>query len=442
MKHVYMIGIGGIGMSGLARLCLEKGIAVSGSDLRMSDTARDLMSRGVQFYEGHAYEHIADDIDCVVYTSAAGEDNPERIAAMDKGICTMTRAEFLMQHIADKEVIAIAGSHGKTTTTSLTAEVFRAYEGDEASFYIGGILRSAHTNAHRGTGRFMAVELDESDASFLLYTKGTAIVTTIDYEHVDFYHTEKEYIDAFASFINNCNGDVYIGRDAYESVRDMLTRAVRVVALDSDRCPDAYDHTSFTVEGQTVQLTLTGVHAVFDAWCAYCALQDKGISHAIIAQGLSRCAGAERRMQEVYNDGHIVLVDDYGHHPSEIAVTYAACEKKYDGMKKIVLFQPHRYSRFAMFYKEFEALMRSIGDVAVVLPVYGAAEVNIDAPTAAEMVDTLRQDRDSILYAATHEEAAKIILAHLCEKSAVLFFGAGDGNKVLTLVQERIKGRA
>lgn len=441
MKHVYMIGIGGIGMSGLARLCLENGIAVSGSDLRMSDTVRELTAKGVTFFEGHAYEHISDAIDCVVYTSAAGADNPERRAAVDKGIRMMTRAEFLMQCIADKEIIAVAGSHGKTTTTSLTAEVLRAYEGEDASFYIGGILQSAKTNAHRGKGRFMAVELDESDASFLLCTRGTAIVTTIDYEHVDFYPTEKEYIDAFVSFINNFDGEMYIGREAYEAVRTALTRSVRVVGLDSDRCPDSYDHNSFTIDDQTVHLTLTGVHAVFDAWCAYCALRDKGICHETIAQGLSHCAGAERRMQEIYNDGAVVLVDDYGHHPSEIAVTYTACEKKYEGKKKIVLFQPHRYSRFSMFYREFYAIMRDIGDVVVILPVYGAAEAITGTHTAEEMAVSLREERDAVLYAPTHEDAVKIIMAHLSTNSAVLFFGAGDGNKVLCALQQRLKER-
>ncbi len=426
-------------MSGLARLCLEKGLEVSGSDLRMTDTTRELIGKGVQFFEGHAYENIDDTVECVVYTSAAGADNPERRAAVDKGIPLISRADYLMRQVNDKDVIAVAGSHGKTTTTSMIAEVLRVYEGENASYYIGGILQTSKTNAHRGKGRFMAVELDESDASFLLCTRGTALITTIDYEHVDFYETESAYNTAFASFINAFHGNVYIGGHAYSKVHSLLTREVQVVALDTARQPDSFTYDSFTVNGKRISLSVVGIHAVFDAWCAYCALHDVGIPHEIIAHGLATCRGAERRMQELYNDGSTVIVDDYGHHPSEIDVTFDACENKYRGMKKIVLFQPHRYSRFNMFYTEFYTIFEKMDGIVVVLPVYGAAEASTGTHTAQHLVEDLRKVRKDVVYCPTHDDALRFIGEHVQGHTAVIFFGAGDGNKVLYRLREQLR---
>jgi len=440
MKRVHIIGVGGIGMSGLARLCLEKGLPVSGSDLRYSDAIKVLEGMGVHFFEGHQAASIDDTVECVVYTSAAHYDNPELVEARKRQIPCIARAEFLSHFITEKTNFIVAGSHGKTTTTSMLAEICRAVEGNAASFYIGGVLRSTGVNAHRGTGRLMAVELDESDGSFLLFKNGTAVVTTIDYEHVDYYTSEDDYLQAFADFINAQNDAVIIGSEAYERIKTRITKEVIVAGLDRGKCPDSYTAHSFTIDSREVQLAVSGMHNVFDAWCAYCAARQTGIAHEQCAGGLQNFSGTKRRMEELYNDGSIILVDDYGHHPTEVAVTYAAIREKYSGYRIIVLLQPHRYTRFNRFYSEFFEAARTVGDNLIILPVYAAAEKEPGEHSGKSFAEALQKVRDNVAYADSLQTAYSLIREKVQKPCVVVSFGAGDGNSVLFRLAEDYKG--
>ena len=369
VNHLHFVGIGGAGMSGIAEVMLNLGYVVSGSDLSKSAVTERLQSLGARVFCGHDKKHIRG-ADAVVISSAVHEDNPEVVAARELGIPVVPRAVMLAELMRLRRGIAIAGAHGKTTTTSLTASLLAAGDLDP-TFVIGGRLNSAGANARLGTGEFLVAEADESDASFLNLTPVISAVTNIDEDHMDTYgHSFENLKSAFVDFLERlpfygvavlCADDEHV-----LEIRPRVTKPVILYGLSADAQVRAIDvravgtQMAFTIlrpdhPPLPVVLNLPGIHNVRNALAAVAIATVVGVSDEAIVRGLSEFRGVGRRFTQ-YGDipvraadgsvtGHYKLIDDYGHHPHEMAATLAAVRGVWPEKRVIVAFQPHRYTR-------------------------------------------------------------------------------------------------
>jgi UDP-N-acetylmuramate--alanine ligase len=423
---IHFIGIGGIGMSALAEICLERGDRVSGSDLKENDRTRALQQRGASIFYGHSRDHIPEKCQKVIFTSAVGPDNPEWDEALKREIPLISRGIFLADLFKEKEVYGVVGSHGKTTTASFTASALLALEGEKASYYIGGILSQTGRNGHWGEGYRASVELDESDGSFLSFQKGeAALITNIELEHVDNYRNEERYREAFQEFVENFRGPVFAGEEAAGKLKKAGSGLVTVGLKRGRIRPDEWGDDYFRIGKRTCHLKKRGTHNVFDAFLAYAALSETGCDPDKVFQGLEMYEGTGRRMELLARKGGIAVYDDYGHHPTEIEAALRGEESKAPTM---ILFQPHRYTRFKMFYRRFLEVFRNRGDFIVVLPVYGASEKKVKSPDGMDFVKELSSFRSGVFYAGGVDEAYHLMRSLLSSPMTVISFGAGDGN--------------
>ncbi|MFR6028512.1 MAG: UDP-N-acetylmuramate--L-alanine ligase, partial [Sutterella wadsworthensis] len=377
VNHLHFVGIGGAGMSGIAEVMLNLGYVVSGSDLSKSAVTERLQSLGARVFCGHDKKHIRG-ADAVVISSAVHEDNPEVVAARELGIPVVPRAVMLAELMRLRRGIAIAGAHGKTTTTSLTASLLAAGDLDP-TFVIGGRLNSAGANARLGTGEFLVAEADESDASFLNLTPVISAVTNIDEDHMDTYgHSFENLKSAFVDFLERlpfygvavlCADDEHV-----LEIRPRVTKPVILYGLSADAQVRAIDvravgtQMAFTIlrpdhPPLPVVLNLPGIHNVRNALAAVAIATVVGVSDEAIVRGLSEFRGVGRRFTQ-YGDipvraadgsvtGHYKLIDDYGHHPHEMAATLAAVRGVWPEKRVIVAFQPHRYTRTRDCFEQF-----------------------------------------------------------------------------------------
>ncbi|HHH84402.1 MAG TPA: hypothetical protein ENL15_00435, partial [Firmicutes bacterium] len=426
---IHFIGIGGIGMSALAEICLERGDRVSGSDLKENDRTGSLQKKGAQIFTGHCGDQIPEKCQKVVYTSAVGPGNPEWDAAVKRGIPLVSRGAFLADLFKEKEAYGVVGSHGKTTTASLAASALMALEGEKASYYIGGILSQTGQNGYWGKGFRAVVELDESDGSFLYFKKGAAaLITNIELEHVDYYRDEETYKKAFIEFIRDFRGPVFAGEEAAAKLGKPGENLVTVGLKRGRVRPDAWGDDFFKKGSRSCRLKKRGPHNVFDAFLAYTALTETGCDPDKIIRGLEMYKGTARRMELIARKNGIAVYDDYGHHPTEIEAVLSGEAAK---VPLMILFQPHRYSRFRMFYRRFLEALRSRGDYIVVLPVYAASEKDAGGPGGKEFARELSSLRRGVFYAGDPEEAYHIMYSLLSPPMTVISFGAGDGNLVV-----------
>jgi UDP-N-acetylmuramate--alanine ligase len=456
IQHVHFVGIGGIGMSGIAEVLINLGFRVSGSDLKRSNVTDRLMSMGVEFAEGHASENVGD-AHVVVRSTAVRDDNPEIVEAHRRSIPVIPRAEMLAELMRLKpHSVAVAGSHGKTTTTSMVATVL-GHAGLDPTIVVGGVVGAFGSNAYLGTSDLMVVEADESDRSFLMLTPTIAVVTNIDREHMDYYNDMEDVRTCFTNFVNKvpfygvsvlCLDDPNVQAIIPQVERRRMTYGLSAQA-DVSAHNIRYDQSFgsiFTVwrGGESVgdiELRVPGLHNVYNALAAIAVGFELDVQFAQIAEALASFTGAGRRFQFRGEVNDILVVDDYGHHPTEIKATLAAAKIGSGGRHIVVLFQPHRYSRTHDLMEEFARSFNN-ADTLFVTDIYAASEDPIEGVTAESLTAAIKRfGHKDVRYIGPLDEAAAIIREQVQPGDLVITLGAGTVNRVseqlLTLLRER-----
>lgn len=462
VNHLHFVGIGGAGMSGIAEVMLNLGYVVSGSDLSKSAVTERLQSLGARVFCGHDKKHIRG-ADAVVISSAVHEDNPEVVAARELGIPVVPRAVMLAELMRLRRGIAIAGAHGKTTTTSLTASLLAAGDLDP-TFVIGGRLNSAGANARLGTGEFLVAEADESDASFLNLTPVISAVTNIDEDHMDTYgHSFENLKSAFVDFLERlpfygvavlCADDEHV-----LEIRPRVTKPVILYGLSADAQVRAIDvravgtQMAFTIlrpdhPPLPVVLNLPGIHNVRNALAAVAIATVVGVSDEAIVRGLSEFRGVGRRFTQ-YGDipvraadgsvtGHYKLIDDYGHHPHELAATLAAVRGVWPEKRVIVAFQPHRYTRTRDCFEQFVDVLEDI-DGLVLAEVYPAGEALIEGADSEHLAAAIAAKGFHRPVVVPVEGVADAIAGMVRDGDVVITMGAGSIGRVAPAIADGAK---
>jgi UDP-N-acetylmuramate--alanine ligase len=447
ISHIHFIGIGGSGMSGIAEVLLNQGYAVSGSDLADNAVTRRLASLGARVVQGHKAENIAG-ADAVVTSTAVGSDNPEVASARERRIPIVPRAQMLAELMRIKQGIAVAGTHGKTTTTSLIASCLAEGRLDP-TFVIGGRLNSAGANARLGAGDFLVAEADESDASFLFLSPVVSVVTNIDADHMDTYgHDFGRLKRAFVDFLNRlpfygvavlCVDDANV-QEIMPQVPKQIIRygldpsaQVRAENVRADGTRMLFD--AVRVNGTTtrvpIELNLPGLHNVRNALAAIAVANEVGVSDQDIARALSEFKGVGRRFQRhgeiaLPGGGHFTLVDDYGHHPVEMAATLEAARGAYPGRRLVLAFQPHRYTRTRDCFEDFVRVLSS-ADAVVLTEVYAAGEAPIVAADGRALARALRvAGRIEPVFVEDINALPQTLLDTVRDGDVVLSMGAGS----------------
>ncbi|MBI5450541.1 MAG: UDP-N-acetylmuramate--L-alanine ligase [Gammaproteobacteria bacterium] len=445
VQHVHFVGIGGAGMSGIAEVLCNLGYTVSGSDLKVSATTRRLEGLGMRITIGHRAEALVD-CDVVVKSTAVDEDNPEIIAAHQRHIPVVPRAEMLAELMRFRYGIAIAGTHGKTTVTSLVASLL-AEGGLDPTFVIGGRLNSAGSNARLGTGQYLVAEADESDGSFLCLQPIIAVVTNIDADHMSTYGNDfSRLCHAFNEFLHHLPfyGLAVVCIDD-PVIRDMLPQISRPLVTygfsqDADvRASDvSFDQASSAFQVQLpgggaslpVRLNLAGRHNVQNALAAITVARELGIAEHAIRRALEQFQGVGRRFQRhdglQVRRGRIMLIDDYGHHPTELDRTIEAVRAGWPSRRLVMVFQPHRYSRTQDLFDDFARVLSTV-DALLLMEVYSAGEKPIPNATGRALARAVRM-RGQIdpIFVEKSGELAELLQGVLEDGDILLLQGAGD----------------
>jgi UDP-N-acetylmuramate--alanine ligase len=442
---VHFVGIGGSGMSGIAEVMLSLGYKVQGSDLKANKQTRRLEEQGATIFIGHAAENI-EHADAVVVSSAVDETNPEVAAARERLMPVVPRAEMLAELMRFRYSIAVAGTHGKTTTTSLVASVL-AEGGLDPTFVIGGRLKSADANARLGQGDYLVAEADESDASFVHLKPMLAIVTNIDADHMATYEGDIEKLrSGFVEFLHNlpfyglavvCTDDPGVNEILGSIGRSVVTYGINPGAdIRAENIEFCAGHTHFDVlrpgerEALRVELHLPGMHNVRNALATIAVADELQISDEAVARALAGFEGIDRRFTNLGDvetvAGKVMLVDDYGHHPTEIAATLAAARAGWPEKRVVLVFQPHRYTRTRDLMDDFASVL-SEADVAIVLEVYAAGEDPI-AGADGRAIARATRTRGSIepVFVKSLDELQPVLESVLADGDLVLLMGAGD----------------
>lgn len=455
IQGIHFIGIGGSGMSGIAEVLLNLGYRISGSDLADSAVTRRLVSQGARVHQGHAPEHLGD-ADVVVVSSAVNEENPEVKAARARRIPVVRRAVMLAELMRFRHGIAVAGTHGKTTTTSLLASVLAGADMDP-TYIIGGRLNAAGTNAKLGQSNLLVAEADESDASFLELLPMTALITNIEADHMSTYGGDFSQLkDAFVRFIHNLPfyGLAVVCADD-PVIRELLARFERptlTFGIDTD-CD--YRAINLDVRGMTTHfdvlgpngfeaafaVKMPGRHNVLNALGVIAIALDLGVAVAAIQRGLSEFAGVGRRFQShgelaLPQGGQIHLVDDYGHHPTEVAATIRAAREAFPGQPLSLVFQPHRYSRTRDLFDDFVQVLEAV-DQLVLLDVYPAGESPISHADSRALASALRmRNKVSPIVVTQPEGVCDTLVPLLVDQTVLITQGAGDVGRLPELIKQ------
>jgi UDP-N-acetylmuramate--alanine ligase len=446
IRHIHFVGIGGAGMSGIAEVLKNQGYEVSGSDIKDSPVTGRLRSLGVEVQIGHREENSAK-ADVVVVSTAVASDNPEVSAARSRRVPIVPRAEMLAEIMRYRHGIAIAGTHGKTTTTSLIASVL-GEAGLDPTFVIGGKLNSAGTNAQLGGSRYLVAEADESDASFLHLTPVISVVTNIEADHMDTYGGDIEKLkQTFVDFLHNLpfyGVAVMCVDDAY--VREIIPRISRAIItygidnLEADyRAEEIYSDglkTRFVVRRPggrpdlQVELKMPGRHNVLNALAAIAVATDEGVDDQAICSGLAGFAGVGRRFQ-VYGEyqieqGSVTLVDDYGHHPTEVQAVIRAAREAWPERRIVMLYQPHRFSRTRDLYEDFVRVLSEV-DALLLMEVYAAGESAIPGADGRALCRSIRQ-RGNVepVFVEKNDNIESVLSNVLHDGDLLITQGAGD----------------
>ena len=455
VKHIHFVGIGGVGMCGIAEVLLNLGYSVSGSDLADNAVTQRLARLGATIHRGHAPGHVAG-ADAVVVSTAVQEENPEVVAARDAKIPIVPRALMLAELMRLKQGIAIAGTHGKTTTTSLVASIL-GEAGMDPTYVIGGRLTAAGTNARLGQGDFLVAEADESDASFLYLTPVIAIVTNIDADHMDTYDHDFERLKQ--AFVDFCQRLPFYGMAVLciddANVREILPRitkpittygfseSAQVRAVDA-RFESGRMHFTVVREGMAdldIVLNHPGMHNVLNALSAIAVATEVGANNTAIVKALGEFHGVGRRFQRhgefpAASGGHYTLVDDYGHHPVEMAATLAAARGAFPGQRLVLAFQPHRFTRTRDCFEDFVRVL-SEADVLVLTEVYPAGEAPIVAADGRALARAVRvTGKVEPIFVESVDAVGETVRALTRDGDIVLVMGAGNISHVAQAMGE------
>jgi len=448
--HIHFVGIGGIGMSGIAELLLNLGYKVSGSDLSSSDLTRRLQSLGGMIYEGHAAKQIKG-ADVVVTSAAIAFDNPEVIAAAQASIPVIPRAEMLAELMRLKYSVAIAGAHGKTSTTSLVAAVLDK-GGMDPTVVIGGKLKSIGINALLGEGDFIVAEADESDGSFLKMSPTIAVVTNIDREHLDFYKDLNHIKEVFLSFIDRipfyglailCLDDEPI-QDIIPKIKKRFTTYgvssqadIQANNIESKGLTSRFAVKHLGEHLGEISLNLPGIHNVYNAMASIAVGLELSIDFEVIKSALETVQGVQRRLEIKGIARDITVVDDYGHHPTEIKFTLQAAKESWPDRRIVVVFQPHRYSRTQALFDDFTRSFYQ-SDMLVVLPIYAASEKAIKGVDSQLLFEEIRaHGHKNVVFMPSFTAAVSHLKQTLTPGDILLTLGAGDVYKLgETLLKE------
>jgi UDP-N-acetylmuramate--alanine ligase len=444
---LHLIGVGGVGMSGLVRILLARGVRVSGSDAKQSRELDALRALGAVTFVGHDPDHVSRNalgpIKLVVISSAIHPNNVELMAAHELGIPVISRAELLAQLMSGYRGIAVAGTHGKTTTTSILT-VTMQHLGLDPSFAIGGSLNESGANAHHGSGEFFIAEADESDGSFLRYRPEIAIVTNIELDHLDYYKTPESFEDAFKDFVRTVQ-DAVVACSDDAGVRRLIgyfategEGAPKFLTYGQDDGADLRiaDLTSVSGgmqadlhwRGESIGILRTsipGVHNVLNATGVILVGLHLGFAFSELVAGVESYSGTRRRFELRGVSGGVRVVDDYAHHPTEIRATIEAARQIAGDGRVVVIFQPHRYSRTAAFASQFSQAL-SLADDVTVLEVYSAGEDPIPGVSGRLIADRIDLSEDRARFEPSFADAATNIAARCRQGDLLLTLGAGD----------------
>ena len=438
IKHIYFVGIGGVGMSGIAEVLLNLGYKVSGSDLKLTETTERLQRLGATILEGHREDHVTD-ADVVVISSAVKPTNPEVSAARSRAIPVIPRAEMLAELMRLKYGIAVAGAHGKTTATSLIGMILDR-GGISPTVVIGGKLNTIKTNTILGTGDFMVVEADESDGSFLKLSPTIAVITNIDPEHLDYYQNIGEIKRSFTTFANKVPfyGLTILCLDN-EHVQDLIPQLEKRY-LTYGLTPQAdLQAREIAVHGLsmifkvflhneelgTVELKMPGIHNVHNALAAIAVAVELNLDFAVIQEALKTFEGVQRRFQLKGEFNQITLIDDYGHHPTEIKATLSAAKRIWE-RRLVVIFQPHRYTRTRDLFKDFLTAFNQ-ADILLLTDIYPAGEDPLPGVNAENLFQGIKEHGHKQVHFYPHkEDIAADLLKMLDPGDIVITLGAGD----------------
>lgn len=451
-RRVHFVGIGGIGMSGIARVLIQKGVAVSGSDAKESSITKDLRARGAIVSIGHAAENVRDVCELVV-SSAIRQDNPELVQARKLGIKITHRAQKLAELVNSYRGIAIGGTHGKTTTSSMVTSMM-CHAGLAPSYVVGGIINTRSDNGGAGDSEWFVIEADESDGTLVEFRPEVAILTNVELDHMDYYRDVEHLNQVFATYLQNAkpNGScVWCADDpgvrnlvrkldlvsstsyGIEHEADLTAKHVLLAGLGS-----AYDlYWKGKLLGP-IRLCVPGLHNVLNSLAAVAAGLHVGLSYEQIAAGLESFCGVRRRFQIIGRNENYIVVDDYAHHPSEIRATLSAARASSDDIRIIGIFQPHRYSRTQSFAKDFGAAFCQADEV-VITDIYGAGEDPIPMVTSDLIIQSLHENQHPSVHFVQGLDNVEDYVARLMRPNdMVITLGAGDIWKVAESLSKRL----
>jgi UDP-N-acetylmuramate--alanine ligase len=433
--RVHLVGIGGAGMSAIARILAQRGYDVRGSDLREGRALAGLRALGVRVHIGHAAEHVAD-ADVVVTSTAVAGSNPEVIAARDAGVSIVPRARMLAHLLDGQRSVLVAGTHGKTTTTSMIVVALHA-AGIDPTFAIGGELNEAGTNAHAGSDAIAVAEADESDRSFLEYRPDVAVVTNVELDHPEVYRDLDDVVAAFAAFLERrtsagtavvCVDDPGVRRLMELARTGIVTYGVDARADVRLIERDGRAHVSVEGAAYPLELTVPGRHNLLNATAAVAVGVQLGAPVPALLDGLARFSGAARRFQVLGEVDGVTVVDDYAHHPTELRATLAAARERAPG-RIVCVVQPHRYSRTAVLGEELGRAAAG-ADLVVVTEVYAAGEQSVPGVNGAMVADAARRAGARVQFVPHLGDVAPLLAAEVTAGDLVLVTGAGDVGQV------------
>jgi UDP-N-acetylmuramate--alanine ligase len=453
VKHVHLVGIGGAGMSGIAEVLLNLGFVVSGSDLKRTDVTERLVSLGGRVHVGHDAANIGG-ADVVVYSSAVTPDNAEVAAAREQMVPVIPRVEMLAELMRMKYSVAVGGTHGKTTTTSLISAVL-SHGGLDPTIVVGGKIKTMGTGARLGASEYMVAEADESDGSFLKLSPTIAVVTTVDEEHLDYYEGLEEIKDAFTHFANSvpfygCSV-VCLDQENIQSIIGNIGRRVLSYGLAGQADVRAHsvsalgETTGFTVEAAgeergRIEIAMPGLHNVYNSLAAVAVGLELGVTFEDIAAALGGFQGIARRFEIKGEASDVLVLDDYGHHPAEIRTTLSAAKERWH-RRLIVIFQPHRYTRTQKLVEEFGRCFYD-ASILLVTGIYAASEEPIEGVSGANIVEASRRHgHRAAEYVEDMDELYEHAMRVIEPGDIVVTLGAGDvyrvGDRILTALERR-----
>jgi UDP-N-acetylmuramate--alanine ligase len=449
-KKIHFIGIGGSGMSGLARIALSDGIAVSGSDAKDSSVLTALRALGADVFTSHEAAHVQG-ADVVIYSTAISASNPEMAYAVERSVPILTRAQALAALMSGSKSIAVAGTHGKTTTSSMLTVALQAC-GVDPSFAIGGTLTASGSNAHRGTGDFFVAEADESDGSFVEYRPLAAIVTNIEHDHVDFFHTPEAVTEVFENFASTISPQgflVYCADDAGATrLGTSVLTCTPISYGESENADLRIDQIELKAMGSSarvmwrgravghIELQVPGHHNLLNA--ASCLAMGLTLDMPIhqLLEGLHNFRGAGRRFELKATEHGIRIIDDYGHHPTEITVTLQAARRYAGDGRVLVIFQPHRYSRTQAFLNDFAASLDLADDVTL-LEIYAASEKPIHGVSSSLIAEKMSHGH----FIPNFASASERVIEMAKPGDVIITLGAGDVNSLAPIIAEGLQRR-